>query len=114
MSIARGPVDTFGTLTGGFGGAISVGMGIRYKRVLERNSNTKIASVRRAFGSHGKIIVDINASTFNSNYAWNSGGAINALGGRTVSKNSILKIKITDSSFIEIKVWITEITNVTN
>ena len=66
MSIARGPVDTFGTLTGGFGGAISVGMGIRYKRVLERNSNTKIASVRRAFGSHGKIIVDINASTFNS------------------------------------------------
>jgi hypothetical protein len=87
MSIARGPVDTFDTLTGGFGGAISIGLGVRYKRVVERAEASKVASVRRAFGSHGSMEVEIiNGSAFTNNYAWKSGGALNALGGRTVAK----------------------------
>merc|ERR1712072_1529569 len=36
--------------------------------------------------------------------AWKSGGAINILGGRTVAKNSILKISMIDSSFTDNKV----------
>merc|ERR1711937_825821 len=95
MSIARGPVDTFETLTGGFGGAISLGLGIRYKWVLERAAAGKVASVRRAFGCHGSLDVKIiNGSMFKNNYAWKSGGAINALGGRTVAKKSVLKILV--------------------
>ena len=81
MSVARGPVDTFGVLTGGFGGAISLGLGIRYKRIVERTASNKVASIRRAFGSHGSMEAQIlNGSTFTKNYAWKSGGALNALG----------------------------------
>jgi hypothetical protein len=102
MSITRGPVNTFDSLTGGFGGAISISLGIRYKRILEKSSLTKIVSIRRAFASHGSMDASItNGSTFINNYAWKSGGAINVLGGRTVAKRSILKIAVQDTTFTE-------------
>jgi hypothetical protein len=104
MSIARGPINTFDTLTGGFGGALSAGAGIRYKRVLERSDANKVVSVRRAYGSHGSLELKFNSSVFQRNFAWKSGGAINILGGRTVAKNSILKMSMIDSSFTDNKV----------
>merc|ERR1712147_282210 len=100
MSVTRGPVNTFDTLTGGYGGAISIGSGIRYKRVLETEALDKVASIRRAFGSHGSVDVSISStSSFTNNYAWKSGGAINLLGGRTVAKNSVIKFFVDDSTF---------------
>ena len=99
MSVSRGPLNTFESLTGGFGGAVFVGTGIRYKVLLEQTRTDRIASVRRAFGSHGSVDIFFNESQFNGNYAWKSGGAINVLGGRSVAKNSVIKFQVDGSTF---------------
>ena len=92
MSVSRGTLNAFESLTGGFGGAVSVGTGIRYKVLLEQARTDRIASVRRAFGSHGSVDIFFNESQFIGNYAWKSGGAINVLGGRSVAKKLSHKI----------------------
>ena len=67
--------------------------------LLEQTRNDRIASVRRAFGSHGSVDIFFNESQFNGNYAWKSGGAINVLGGRSVAKNSVIKFQVDGSTF---------------
>ena len=83
----------------GGSGAIAMGLGIRYKVLPLVGSADKVVSIRRAFGSHGVLDADVKGSTFSNNVAWNSGGAVFALGGKTVAKASVLKVKITNSEF---------------
>ena len=128
MSIARGYESLFGTLPGGFGGAIFIGTGLRFKRLLDMTSLNKMARISRAYGCHGSINARIiNGSKFVHNHGWWSGGAINVVGGRTTAKNSILHFTVKNAEFNEnsvmqgvggaiklIKVAIMEITNATS
>ena len=52
----------------GNGGVAVAGLGIRYKRVLERTASDRVVSVRRAFGSHGSLSLK-QRSTLRNNVA---------------------------------------------
>ena len=100
IGIARGAGASFGTFVGGFGGAIGAGLGVRYKRDLNvQNPLAKLVDIRRAYGSHGKLFITLKNCEFNDNHAWNSGGAMFVLGGKTVAKKSSFDIDVSESRF---------------
>ena len=104
MSIARGTgTEVFGPLTGGYGGALAISLGLRYFATQEVSSSTAVYSVSQGFGSNGKLDALVKNCTFIGNEAYQSGGAIYGAGGKTVSKQSSFKLTIIDSYFDENK-----------
>ena len=103
MSVARGTgqdgARAFDTLTGGYGGAIGIFQGIRYKAKQLSTSTTTLYEVTRAYGSHGSVHVLIEGNIFTSNRAWRSGGGIYGVGGKSVAKDSVYKVSVNNSEF---------------
>lgn len=103
MSIARGTgqdgARAFDTLTGGYGGALGIFQGIRYKAKYLNQHPNKIYEISQAFGSHGSLYVSIDGSTFTGNRAWRDGGGIYGLAGKSVAKDSDFKVSINTSTF---------------
>ena len=103
LSIARGADPSFEStqfsFVGGLGGAVAAGLGGRFMRKLDVNSIDMISSFTPAFGYHGKLSVTMKQCTFDGNLAWYSGGAIAALGGKTVAKQSSMKLSIDGAHF---------------
>ena len=103
MSLSRGfPLaQSFGTFTGGYGGALAIEPGIRYKGRRDNNSLDCILRVSKAYASTGKTEVILKKNNFSSNTAWRSGGHIHILGGKTISQKGQVRVQILDNSIIE-------------
>jgi hypothetical protein len=100
MSIARG-IGSIGApgyemLSGGYGGALAVSQGLRYQGKLKESTldNEVGYRISRAYGSHGRVDVKLDESTFEDNFAWRDGGALFASGGKTAAVNEILHVDI--------------------
>ena len=88
-------------LSGGYGGALAVSQGLRYQGKLKESTldNEVGYRISRAYGSHGRVDVKLDESTFEDNFAWRDGGALFASGGKTAAVNSILHVDVDNSLF---------------